>query len=255
MSKRICESCEQYLPHYSHKLCYRCYRELQCRWLADIDLYVDTMEKPQCQNIMYKMGLCKKHWKHIQHLEKKRKKQRPNPRFSPFSYEPEEPSTLGVKESDIYPLIVYDAQLPLADALILRGNNWLDDAISGPYSGGLPPELRNLRMENIHLTIITNERYATYKWYLTDSGSGSRLGSGIFVDSEISPKRCDPEAGYFEGTVASISLQGFGIYPSLLVFMRDKLGPLRSDKCLTEGAKKAWARAGAVFRGGRWYLD
>lgn len=72
--QRTCASCRELKPHYSHKLCYLCYRELQCRWLNDIDDWaIYTLEKPQCQRIMYKMGFCKKHWKRIQQTERERK--------------------------------------------------------------------------------------------------------------------------------------------------------------------------------------
>lgn len=71
--QRICASCEELKPHYSHKLCYLCYRKLQCRWLEDVDKWIDTLEKPQCQNLMHKMGFCTKHWKRIEQEERARK--------------------------------------------------------------------------------------------------------------------------------------------------------------------------------------
>lgn len=72
--QRICEACGEIKPHYAYKLCYLCYRKNQCRWLDDIDRWVDSLEKPQCQRLMHRMGFCKKHWKHIQQLEQQRRK-------------------------------------------------------------------------------------------------------------------------------------------------------------------------------------
>jgi len=65
-------------------LCYLCYREKQCRWLDDIDDWaIYTPQKPQCQNLMYEMGFCRKHWKTIQQRERSRKKLRRKPRRNP----------------------------------------------------------------------------------------------------------------------------------------------------------------------------
>jgi len=77
--KRICSSCQELKSHYSHKLCYLCYRKLQCRWLDDVDDWaIYTLEKPQCQGLMYKMGFCKKHWKSIRQSEKERRNRERN---------------------------------------------------------------------------------------------------------------------------------------------------------------------------------
>ena len=81
--QRICASCEELKPHYSHKLCYLCYRKLQCRWIEDIDEWFDSLEKPQCQNLMHKMGFCKKHWKHIEQKERERKNRDAEKRRNP----------------------------------------------------------------------------------------------------------------------------------------------------------------------------
>lgn len=79
MPKRICLACNELKPHYSHKLCYLCYRDNQCRWLYNVDRWaVETLEKPQCQNLMQPgcMGFCKKHWKYIQQQQRQRGFQR-----------------------------------------------------------------------------------------------------------------------------------------------------------------------------------
>lgn len=78
MPNRICQACNELKPHYSHKLCYLCYRANQCRWLDDVDRWVDTLEKPQCQNLMASgcMGFCRKHWKHIEQQHRQRGFQR-----------------------------------------------------------------------------------------------------------------------------------------------------------------------------------
>lgn len=74
-----CPDCGESKPQYQYGLCYLCYRKNQCRWLDDIDLWVDTMEKPQCSRLMYKMGFCKKHWRTLQQKEREREN-RDNPR-------------------------------------------------------------------------------------------------------------------------------------------------------------------------------
>jgi hypothetical protein len=110
-------------------------------------------------------------------------------------------------------------------------------------------------MQDLLLTVRTNKRGLTFVWTIQLHREGPRLGSGIFVSSSMSPKRRDPEEGYYEDIAASLSLQGFGIYPTILRLMRQLLGPLRSDKALTSGARKAWQRAGGEFNDQRGYLQ
>lgn len=252
--QRICASCEELKPHYSHKLCYLCYRKLQCRWLEDIDKWIDTMEKPQCQNLMHKMGFCKKHWKRIQQNERERKRheseKRRNPEYSKLYYEGfEERKTLGVKESDIYPIILYADYLPQEEENIIRGNKWL---IRNKHK--LPIVIQEMGLGDIFLTVRTSEYRKNYIWNLDYHENGPRLGGGIFCDSSNS-KRGDDEPGYHEDCTAGISLQGFRLYPTILKFMRGLLGPLRSDTSLSHGAASAWIRAGGESRNHRWYLD
>jgi hypothetical protein len=70
-----CSGCKEKKYIYKNKYCYLCFRERQCRWLYDIDRWaVDTLQKPQCENLMSEMGFCEMHWKTIQLLERRRKR-------------------------------------------------------------------------------------------------------------------------------------------------------------------------------------
>jgi hypothetical protein len=175
-----------------------------------------------------------------------------NPKsFSRLSYEGySEPETLGTRESQIYPQIMFSDYLPLSKVKIEEGNRWFYQNRSQ-----LPSELKNLRMQDLILTVRTNMRALTFVWILQFHKEGPRLGSGIFVSSSTTPKRNDPEEGYYEDITASLSLQGFGIYPAILRLMRQLLGPLRSDIALTSEARKAWQRAGGEFNDQRGYLQ
>lgn len=404
----ICTSCQEIKPHYvvaesSHKLCYLCYRKLQCRWIEDIDEWFDSLEKPQCQNLMHKMGFCEEHWEYIQEQEKERKKRdalrhnpdvdikrlrrdyqsgdmeagvkllgvtarsdqmfdarnfnvlwnnepvddlrveawpkvyphmidillyftdtgwskradevsrsqddirlsdfnnisdletkkiitwarelveiemrlhgtweeygkgwrdlwerQRNPEYSKLYYEGfEEPQTFGYTQKEIYKIILFADYLPQEEEQILRGNKWL---IKNKHK--LPVDIQEMRLEDVFLTVRTSEYRKNYIWNLTYHEDGPRLGGGIFCDSSKGPPGYD-ESGYHEDCIAGISLQGFGLYPTILKFMRGLLGPLRSDLTLTRGAMKAWIKAGGVSRSSpdsrisaaenrRWYLD
>jgi hypothetical protein len=67
----ICKRCKTRKFHYQYNLCYLCYQEMRCRWLDDIDRWVDY-QKPQCSKLQYVMGFCKKHWRTIEQKEKER---------------------------------------------------------------------------------------------------------------------------------------------------------------------------------------
>lgn len=246
--QRICDSCNEMKPHYSHKLCYLCYRTLQCRWLDDIDKWVDNLEKPQCQNLMHKMGFCKKHWKRIQQEERSRKN-RDNPDFSNLYVSREERETMGVKESDIYKIVIYSAYLSQDDTSLVQGNTWLEN-----NRDELPEDLQDMKMEDIYLTVRTSDYQKNFVWNITYHKDGIHLGGGLFCNS-ANAKRRDDEPGYHEVCTVGIALQGFRLYPTILKLLRGLLGPLRSDKVMTPGAIRSWTRAGGISRNDRWYLD
>jgi len=263
-TQRICASCKELKPHYMYKLCYLCYRNLQCRWLDDIEEWFDALEKPQCQNLMFKMGFCEEHWDYIQDKERERKKrdaQQRNPEYSKPYYEGyEEPTTFGYTQKEIYKIILFADYLPQEEERIIRGNKWL---IKNRHK--LPVDIQEMRLQDIFLTVRTSEYREIYVWNLTYHEDGPRLGGGIFCDSSKGPPGYK-EPGYHEDCTAGISLQGFGLYPTIIKFMRGLLGPLRSDLTLTSGAMRAWIKAGGVSRSSpdsrisaaenrRWYLD
>lgn len=175
---------------------------------------------------------------------------RKNPTFSELFYEREEPKTLGTSQSQIYPRTIFADYLPLETKEIERGNRWIYQSRKL-----LPEELKKLRMQDLFIKISLG-RYAdnTVLWVLTLGPTGPRLGSGMFVCSWRSPKRNDPEKGYYEDYTVSLSLQGFGIYPAILKLMRQISGPLRSDISLSKEAVKAWQRAGGLWRNNRFFL-
>jgi len=172
-----------------------------------------------------------------------------NPEFSNIHYHPVPSSTLGVPEHEIYNKILFADFLIMHKSHIERGNQWIYQ-----HRSKLPAVLRDFRLQNIFLTVRTNERNKTFLWTLENMRDGERLGSGMFVSSSDTPKRNDPEEGFHEDITASLALQGFGIYPIILQFIRQLLGPLRSDTALTPGAHKAWRRAGGQFIDNRYYL-
>jgi hypothetical protein len=58
----------------------------------------------------------------------------------------------------------------------------------------------------------------------------------------------DVDDDIWQTYAAYIALQGVGLYPAVLKWLRKILGPIESQTSLSPGARKAWTRAGGIFK-------
>lgn len=146
-----------------------------------------------------------------------------------------EEKIFGFHELEIFPHVVYNDRA-FSYQKIAEMDAWLHEN-NNVY---LPADIQELSFKNIKLLILMSNSFRRIHWYLYDDASTLILGRGTAGIEE--------GEDYFSTTTGFVALQGFRLYEEILHRLCQELGPIRSSTALSDGAKKAWERAGAIWR-------
>lgn len=154
-----------------------------------------------------------------------------------------EEKIFGFNEVDLYPHVVYNDR-----AFSFRKIAEMDQWIRENDNVWLPENIQDLTFKNVRLLMLMSKSFRTVVWYLYENNSTLVLGRGTVG--------LDEGDNTFHTITGFVAFQGFRLYEEILHRLVAELGPIKSSTSLSEGAKKAWERAGAVWRAEerRWEL-